>query len=164
MNGSKPFLFARPLPILIFILIAVVLDQAIKIAVDTYLPLQEAVPVVPFLYLYRTYNLGGGFSMMSGMDGWFIVGMRMLIVVFVVWLWRRTPADHRFAHTGFAMIIAGALGNLLDRFLYGHVIDYVLFHTGSWSFAVFNLADSFITIGACLVVIDEFVRPKAKKN
>jgi signal peptidase II len=164
MSDRKPFLFSRPLPILIFILLAVVLDQAIKIWVDTTLPLHEAVPVAPFFYLYRTYNLGVAFSMLAGMDGWFIVGMRIVIVIFVVWLWRRTPADHRFAHTGFAMIVAGAIGNLLDRFLYGHVIDYVLFHTGSWSFAVFNLADSFISVGAALVILDEFLRSRKARS
>jgi len=163
VSGPKPFLFSRPLPIVLFVLVALIADQAIKIAVDRTLPFQEAVPVLPFFYLYRTYNLGVAFSMLSGMDGWFIVGMRICIVLFVLWMWRRTPADHRFAHTGFAMIIAGALGNILDRFLYGHVVDYVLFHTGSWSFAVFNLADSFITVGACLVVLDEILRSRKAK-
>ena len=158
--SAKPALFSRPLPILIFIVIAVILDQAIKIVVDHWLPLQEMVPVIPMLALYRTYNLGVAFSMLSGMDGWFIVGMRIIIVGFVLWLWRRTP-DHRWlAHLGFALIIAGALGNLIDRFLYGHVIDYVLFHTETWSFAVFNLADSFITIGAGCVILDELLLPK----
>ncbi|MDK4713141.1 signal peptidase II [Rhizobium sp. CNPSo 4039] len=159
----KPALFSRPLPILIFIVVAVILDQAIKIMVDNWLPLQEMVPVIPMLALYRTYNLGVAFSMLSGMDGWFIVGMRLVIVAFVLWLWRRTP-DHRWlAHTGFALIIAGALGNLLDRFLYGHVIDYILFHTQTWSFAVFNLADSFITVGAGCVILDELLMPKKPK-
>ncbi len=158
--SAKPALFSRPLPILIFIVIAVILDQAVKIMVDHWLPLQEVVPVIPMLALYRTYNLGVAFSMLSGMDGWFIVGMRLVIVAFVIWLWRRTP-DHRWiAHLGFALIIAGALGNLIDRFLYGHVIDYVLFHTETWSFAVFNLADSFITIGAACVILDELLLPK----
>lgn len=160
--AAKPALFSRPLPILIFIIIAVILDQAVKIMVDHWLPLQEMVPVIPMLALYRTYNLGVAFSMLSGMDGWFIVGMRLVIVAFVIWLWRRTP-DHRWiAHLGFALIIAGALGNLIDRFLYGHVIDYVLFHTETWSFAVFNLADSFITIGAGCVILDELLSPKGK--
>ncbi|KAI1693426.1 signal peptidase (SPase) II domain-containing protein [Ditylenchus destructor] len=109
------------------------------------------VPVAPFLALYRTYNLGVAFSMLEDMHGWFIVSMRLVIVVFVLWLWRKTAADRTFAHLGFAFIIAGAAGNLLDRFFYGHVIDYILFHTQTWSFAVFNLADSFITIGAACV-------------
>lgn len=159
-TAARPALFSKPLPIIVFIVIAVILDQVIKIAVDNFLPLQEAVPVVPMLALYRTYNLGVAFSMLSGMDGWFIVGMRLIIVAFVIWLWRRTANDRWLAHLGFALIIAGALGNLVDRFLYGHVIDYILFHTETWSFAVFNLADSFITIGAGCVILDEFFGPK----
>ncbi|MGR6466995.1 signal peptidase II [Rhizobium sp. PAMB 3182] len=162
MTQTSGFL-RNPVAIILFIVLAVAADQAVKIAVDHYLPFQQAVPVMPMLALYRTYNLGVAFSMLSGMEGWFIVGMRLAIVAFVIWLWRRTDPDRHFAHVGFAMIIAGALGNLFDRFLYGHVIDYVLFYTSTWSFAVFNLADSFITIGAVLVVIDEFLGSKAQK-
>jgi signal peptidase II len=145
---------------LIVIVIAVILDQVVKIAVENYLPMQEAVPLLPVLALYRTYNLGVAFSLLSGMEREFIVGMRVLIVAFVLWLWRRTPKERPFAHSGFALIIAGAIGNLIDGFAYGHVIDYILFHTETWSFAVFNLADSFITIGAGLVILDELFGPK----
>ena len=152
--------FSRPLPILLLVVAAILADQASKILVDSLLPLHEAVPVMPFLALFRTYNLGVAFSMLSGMDGWFIVGMRLLIVAFVIWLWKRTPGERLFAHPGYALIIAGAAGNLIDRFLYGHVVDFILVHTESWSFAVFNLADSFITIGAGLVILDELVGKK----
>jgi signal peptidase II len=158
----KSTLFSRPWPILVFVVLAVLADQLIKIAVEAYLPLQQAVHVVPFLALYRTYNLGVAFSMLDHMDGWFIVGMRLVIVAFVLWMWRRTPKDRVFAHTGFALIIAGAIGNLLDRFLYGHVIDYILVYTETWSFAVFNLADSFITIGAGCVILDELMSSHRK--
>ncbi|MGR9169830.1 signal peptidase II [Rhizobium sp. KDH_Rht_773_N] len=161
---ARPALFSRPLPILIFILIAVILDQIVKIAVDRYLPLQEAVPVIPMLALYRTYNLGVAFSMLSGMDGWFIVGMRLIIVAFVLYLWHRTAKDRWLAHLGYALIIAGAIGNLIDRFAYGHVIDYILFHTETWSFAVFNLADSFITVGAGCVILDEMLQKPKKPD
>ena len=157
---ERPTLLARPLPILIFIVIAVALDQIVKIVVDHTLPMQEPVHLFPMLALYRTYNLGVAFSMLSGMDGWFIIGMRLIIVAFVIWLWHRTNKQRTFAHLGYALIIAGALGNLIDRFLYGHVIDYILFHTETWSFAVFNLADSFITIGAGCVILDELIQPK----
>jgi signal peptidase II len=151
---------SRPLTAVIVIIIAVILDQAIKIAVENYLPMHEAVPVMPFLALFRTYNLGVAFSLLSGMEREFIVGMRIVIVAFVIWLWRRTPTSRTFAHTGFALIIAGAIGNLIDGLVYGHVIDYILFYTQTWSFAVFNLADSFITIGAGLVILDELVGAK----
>ncbi|WP_105370461.1 signal peptidase II [Neorhizobium huautlense] len=159
MTERATFL-SRPLVALIVIVVAVVLDQVVKIAVENYLPMEEAVPLLPVLALYRTYNLGVAFSLLSGMEREFIIGMRIVIVAFVVWLWRRTPRDRAFAHAGFALIIAGAIGNLIDGFLYGHVIDYILFHTATWSFAVFNLADSFITVGAGLVVLDELFGPK----
>jgi signal peptidase II len=163
----RPTLFSRPWPIVIFILIALLLDQAIKQAVEAFLPMEEAVHVVPMLALYRVYNYGVAFSMLSGMEGWFIVSMRLVVVAFVLWLWRRTPKDRFFAHFGYAMIIAGALGNLIDRVLYGYVIDYVLFYTETWSFAVFNLADAFISIGAGAIVLDEILQAKggiAKKR
>ncbi|CAN7146199.1 signal peptidase II [Neorhizobium sp. LjRoot104] len=159
MTGHKALL-SRPLVALVVIVFAVILDQVVKIAVEKYLPMQEAVPLLPVLALYRTYNLGVAFSLLSGMEREFIVGMRVLIVAFVLWLWRRTPKERPFAHSGFALIVAGAIGNLIDGFAYGHVIDYILFHTETWSFAVFNLADSFITIGAGLVILDELFGPK----
>lgn len=164
MEITKPALFSRLVPAVSLIVIALILDQVIKIMVETYLPLQEMVPVVPFLALYRTYNLGVAFSMLADMEGWFIVTMRLVIVAFVIWLWRKTDDDRTFAHLGFALIIAGAAGNIFDRFLYGHVIDYILFHTQTWSFAVFNLADSFITIGAGCVILDEILHARAKKS
>lgn len=161
---AKPALFSRPAPAIALILLALLADQIIKLLVEKYLPLQEMVPVIPFLALYRTYNLGVAFSMLSGMEGWAIVTMRLLIVAFVIWLWRKTDADRTFAHLGFALIIAGAAGNIFDRFLYGHVVDYILFHTETWSFAVFNLADSFITIGAGCVILDELLQAKAARK
>ena len=154
MTDRVPLL-SRPLPVAIFIVLALILDQAVKMAVEAYLPMHEAVAVLPMLALYRTYNYGVAFSMLSGMDGWFIVGLRLVVVAFVIWLWRQTPKARGVAHAGYALIIAGALGNLIDRFLFGYVIDYILFYTETWSFAVFNLADSFITIGAGLVILDE---------
>lgn len=156
-------LFSRPLPALLLIVMALVLDQVIKAAVEAYLPLHEPVHVVPMLALYRTHNLGVAFSMLSGMDGWFIVGMRLAIVTLVLWLWKNTPSDRHFTHLGYALIVAGAVGNLVDRFVYGHVVDYVLFYTDTWSFAVFNLADSLISLGAVAVVVDEFVASRKRK-
>lgn len=159
---EKTALFSRPLPILVLVIVAMLLDQAIKIAVEMWLPFQQSVPVFPMLALYRTYNYGVAFSMLSGMEGWFIVSMRLLVVAFVLWLWQRTPKDRFFAHLGYAMIIAGALGNLVDRLIFGYVIDYVLFHTETWSFAVFNLADSFISIGAGSIILDELLQMKKR--
>ncbi|MCJ8520407.1 signal peptidase II [Pseudorhizobium tarimense] len=162
MNSPNPAL-SRPAVAALIIVVAVILDQAIKFAVEAYLPLQEAVPLLPVLALYRTYNLGVAFSLLSGMEREFIIGMRIVIVGFVIWLWRRTPPDRSLTHLGFALIIAGAIGNLIDGFLYCHVVDYILFHAATWSFAVFNLADSFISIGAALVILDEIFGGENKR-
>ncbi|MCX8995771.1 signal peptidase II [Rhizobiaceae bacterium BDR2-2] len=155
-----PF-FSRPAVAAVVVIVALVIDQIVKAAVEAWLPLHQDVPVLPFLALYRTYNLGVAFSLLADMDGWFIVGMRLIIVGFVLWLWKRTPQSHWLAHLGFALVIAGALGNIIDRFVYGHVVDYILFHTGNWSFAVFNLADTWISAGAALIFLNEFFAPKA---
>lgn len=162
--NQQTAIFARPLPAALLMVFALVLDQAIKYIVEVTLPLHQAVPVMPMLALYRTHNLGVAFSMLSGADGWFIVGLRLAIVAFVFWLWRRTSPKHHFAHLGFVMVIAGAVGNIIDRFVYGHVIDYVLFYTQTWSFAVFNLADSLITVGAGLILLDELLIMTARKD
>lgn len=156
-------IFSRPAIALTLIVLAVVLDQGIKFLVEAHLPLQEAVPVMPMLALYRTYNLGVAFSFLSGLEREFIIGMRIVIVTFVLWLWYRSPKDRAFAHLGFTLIVAGAIGNLIDGFLYGHVVDYILFHTSTWSFAVFNLADSFISIGAACVILDELFGSRTTK-
>lgn len=158
--SERQVLFSRPLPIAVFILLALIADQLIKYLVEIYLPFNQAVHVVPMLALYRTYNYGVAFLMLSGMEGWFIVGMRLAVVAFVLWLWKRTPKDRFFAHFGYALIIAGALGNLVDRLIFGYVIDYILFYTETWSFAVFNLADTFITIGAGAIILDELLHAK----
>ncbi|TPW28067.1 signal peptidase II [Martelella alba] len=150
---------------ILFVFVAVALDQMIKAAVEYFLPFHRAVEVLPFLALYRTYNLGIAFSMFSDANGYLIVGARIIIVAFVSWFWWRSDARRSLLQLGLALIVSGALGNIIDRFVYGHVIDYVLFHVGNWSFAVFNLADSFITIGAVLVFLDEFLLGlSGKKN
>lgn len=158
--SARAVLFSRLVPAILFIATAVLLDQAIKLAVETWLPFQREVAVMPSLSLYRTYNYGVAFSMMAGTGGWFIVGLRVVVIGFVLWLWRRTPDDRFLPHLGFAMIIAGALGNLVDGLLLGYVIDYVLFYVGDWSFAVFNLADAFITLGAGAIILEELLMAK----
>jgi signal peptidase II len=157
---QKASIFSKPLVAGIIVLMALVIDQVVKVLVEAYLPLQEAVAVVPHLALYRTYNLGVAFSMLSDLDGWFIVTMRLVIVAFVIWVWKKTENDRSFSHLGFALIVAGAAGNIFDRFLYGHVVDYILFYTQTWSFAVFNLADAFISVGAACVVLDELLHSR----
>tara|TARA_R110002020_G_scaffold442652_1_gene653798 strand:- start:518 stop:979 length:462 start_codon:yes stop_codon:yes gene_type:complete len=136
---------------------AVALDQMIKWLVETRLPFHEMVPVIPMLALYRTWNEGIAFSLLRDLPDTWLLALTALVIVFVSYLWWKNPRGRAIAHFGYALIISGALGNLIDRAVYGHVVDYILFHTETWSFAVFNLADSFISVGAALIVLDELV-------
>jgi signal peptidase II len=145
------------------------LDQAAKAAVEVRLPFEQVVPVMPFLSLFRTWNKGISFSLLAAFGDRLLIAIAVAVTIFVLVLaWRTDPAQ-RLARAGYAFIVAGALGNLIDRVAYGHVVDFILVHTESWTFAVFNLADAFISVGAALVVLQEVMaalddRRKAAKN
>lgn len=151
-------------PYLLLVVAAVALDQWIKHLVQTRMEMFEKIDILPFLALFRTYNTGVAFSMLSFVDGWGLMAISAVIIVFVLYLAVRTEPGHVFARTGFALIVGGAAGNLVDRALLDHVVDYVLFHTPVWSFAVFNLADAFITVGAGLVILQELLNWHAERK
>ena len=145
--------------------LAVAADQWVKHLVETRLQMHETIDVLPFLALFRTYNTGVAFSMFASIGDLGLIAISAAVVLFVLYLAARTAPGQVVARTGFALIIGGALGNIIDRALLGHVIDYVLFHTPVWSFAVFNLADALITVGAVLVIVEELLvwrRSRAK--
>ena len=137
------------------VLAAVLADQVTKLWVETSLPWQEAVPVLPFLSWFRTYNTGIAFSLLSSLSGEVMIALTGAILLAVLWLWWAVQPPRLATTLGFALIAGGAIGNLVDRVVLGHVVDFILFHVGNWSFAVFNLADSCITIGAALIILDE---------
>lgn len=135
--------------------VVVGIDQWVKHLVETRLDFQVREPVLPFLALYRTYNDGIAFSLLRGVGEVGLIAVSMAIIAFVVYLALRAGPGFGFARIGFVLIVGGALGNLIDRAVQGHVIDYIMVHTETWSFAVFNLADAFISVGAGLVIIEE---------
>lgn len=147
----------RAVPYVALVAAAVALDQWIKALVVAGMELGQQIDLLPFLALYRTTNTGIAFSMLSGLGGAGLAVIALAIIGLMVWLASRTRPDQMMARIGFSLIIGGAVGNLIDRTLLGHVIDYVLFHTPVWSFAVFNLADAFISVGAAVVVLAEFL-------
>lgn len=138
-------------------LAAAFIDQWAKNLVVAGMELYEHVELLPVLSLYHTRNTGIAFSFLSGFDDGVMVVLTGAVMAFILWLAVRTGPEQALARLGFALILGGALGNIVDRASLGYVVDYVLFHVGTWSFAVFNLADAFITIGALLVVAEEFL-------
>lgn len=149
MNSKRFF------SLITIIIVAVLTDQIIKYLVETGMDYQQQIDVLPFLALFRVHNDGIAFSMLSGMHDVALIALTIIVIGFVSYLWWSTSPDRWISRTGFALIIGGAIGNLIDRSVHGYVIDYILFHLPSWSFAVFNLADAYISVGAALVVIEE---------
>lgn len=155
----------------VLIVLLVVIDQLSKWMVETSLPLQQQIELIPYLSLFRTYNYGVAFSLLDGLGQWPLVIMTTLIIGFVFWLWRGLEPYRVLSSLGYALIIGGAIGNLIDRVVLGKVVDMILFHIDSlgFKFAVFNLADTFITMGAIAIIVDEFLvwknsRPSSNHN
>ncbi len=142
---------------LLLYVIILVLDQIIKAWVESNLPFHQAVEILPFFSLYYTFNTGIAFSFLSFLSPTMLVGFTVLITLIMLFLWWFSRHDGLLSSLGFGMILGGALGNIIDRAFYGHVIDYVLLHGFGYSFAVFNLADSALTLGVFLILLSTII-------
>ena len=147
------------------LVITVGLDQLIKYWVVDTLAVGEEIDLLPFLSLYHARNPGIAFSMLSSVSDWGLIALTLCIICFVIWLWKNAGPEKSLSRFGFLLVIGGAIGNLIDRIRFHYVIDYISFHIdGVFSFAIFNLADSFITVGAVLIVLDELLHWKREKQ
>ena len=132
-------------------------DQITKQLVIRSIERFESIPVLPVLNWVHMHNRGAAFSMMSQMPPWFFVLLGVAVSVgILVWM-RRNPFGQRLVASGLALILGGALGNVIDRVRLGHVTDFVDFHIDDWHFAAFNVADAAITVGAGLLILDMVV-------
>ena len=148
----------------LIIVFAVTSDQYIKFLVESGMDYNQQIDLLPFLALYRTHNEGIAFSMLSWLHDGGLVAMTVAVIGFVSYLWWTTAPERVISRIGFALIIGGALGNLIDHSLLGYVVDYILFHLPSWSFAVFNMADVYISTGAALIILDELVQWRKSRS
>lgn len=137
-------------------LVVLVLDQWTKGWAEAALRMYQPVEVLPFFNLTLAYNEGAAFSFLAGAGGWqrwFFAGIALIAsVVILVWLVR--GRDTRMVAAALALILGGALGNLWDRLALGHVVDFLDFHWAGYHFPAFNIADSAITVGAALIILD----------
>ena len=135
----------------------VVVDLATKQAILAHFRTGEELPVLPFFSLVLAFNPGAAFSFLAGHSGWqrwLFTGIAIVASVVIVWLLRRGGSTLFCA--GLALILGGALGNLWDRLTIGQVVDFLLFHWRGWHYPAFNVADSAITVGAGLLIVDSF--------
>jgi signal peptidase II len=138
--------------------IVIALDQASKVWMVHHLFLFQRVHLLSVLDIILTYNTGAAFSMLADAAGWqrwvFVALALGVSVILIVWLRRLAAATQGLIASGLALIVGGALGNMIDRLRLGHVTDFILAHWGPHYFPAFNLADSAITIGAGLLLLD----------
>ena len=144
--------------------LVIVLDQVTKYWVSQSLAPGESVPVMPFFNLVLTYNTGAAFSFLSRASGWqrgFFIVIAALASLFIIYFIRRYHQEKRFSF-GLSLILGGALGNLWDRIVLGHVVDFLDFYVQAYHWPAFNVADSAITCGAVLLIWDSFYKPASR--
>lgn len=140
--------------------IVIVLDQFTKTLILGDFSYGESRPVTSFFNVVRVHNTGAAFSFLAGASGWqrwFFVALGIVASVVIVWMLKKHPTQKLFCFA-VAMILGGALGNVIDRLLHGYVVDFIQLHYAGRAFPSFNLADSAITLGAICLILDELLR------
>jgi len=144
--------------------VVIALDQWTKQVVLGRFTEGESLPVTSFFNLVLAFNTGAAFSFLANAGGWqrgFFITIALVASVVILWLLRKHAREPMFAG-GLALILGGAIGNVWDRIWLGKVVDFLLFHYQGWAWPAFNVADSAITLGAALLIIDSF-RPSRRE-
>lgn len=142
--------------------VVLLLDQITKLAVidrlDAYI---DVIPLTGFFNLVHVHNSGAAFSLFADQPGWqrwFFLSIAIIATVVIIYLLKKT-AGRRLFSAALALILGGAVGNVIDRVWYGYVIDFLDFYLGAWHFPAFNVADSAISVGAALLIWDSMRKP-----
>ncbi len=141
-------------------LLVLLLDQFTKVLVLGAFQLGDSTPLTSFFNLVRVHNYGAAFSFLASAGGWqrwFFTGIGVVATLFMLWMLRSHAGQTLFC-LAISLILGGAVGNVVDRLLHGYVIDFLDFFWGRWHFPAFNIADSAITVGAALLILDEILR------
>ena len=141
-------------------LAAVLFDQFTKTLILGSFQLNDSVTVTSFFNVVRVHNTGAAFSFLAAAGGWqrwFFVGLGAAAALFIVWM-LRSHSGQRLFSWALALILGGALGNVIDRLMHGYVVDFIQVHYQASYFPSFNVADSAITVGAALLILDELRR------
>lgn len=146
-------------------LITLLLDQLTKITVVGAFQLGETLPITSYFNLVRVHNPGAAFSFLADAGGWqrwFFTGLGVVAAGVMLYLLRMHTGQTLFC-LALSLLLGGAVGNVIDRVIYSHVIDFLDFYYGTWHFPAFNVADSAISVGAALLILDELLRVRRGK-
>ena len=140
--------------------VILLVDQFTKVLIVGFYQLGDSTTVTSFFNVVRVHNSGAAFSFLAGSSGWqrwFFTVIGLAAAALIMWLLKSHSGQKLFA-LALACILGGAIGNVIDRLLYGYVVDFLDFHWHGWHFPAFNVADSAITIGAACLILDELLR------
>jgi signal peptidase II len=147
-------------------MLVVVFDQVSKLAISGSMHLYQSIPIMPYVNLTYVHNTGAAFSFLSDAGGWqrwFFAGLAVVIsVVIAVWLARLKQHETLLA-VALSLVLGGAIGNLIDRLAYGYVIDFIDIYYQTWHWPAFNVADSSITLGVFLMLLESFGLVKSEE-
>ena len=141
-------------------LIILIADQFTKVLIVGFYQLHDSTLVTSLFNVVRWHNSGAAFSFLAGSSGWqrwFFTVIGLAAAALILWLLKSHSGQKLFSFA-LACILGGAIGNVIDRLLYGYVVDFLDFHWHDWHFPAFNVADSAITIGAACLILDELLR------
>ena len=141
-------------------LVILMADQFTKVLIVGTYQLGDSTLVTQFFNVVRVHNSGAAFSFLAGAGGWqrwFFTVIGVGAALLILWL-LKSHAGQKLFSFAMACILGGAIGNVIDRLLYGYVVDFLDFHGLSWHFPAFNIADSAITVGAACLILDELLR------
>jgi signal peptidase II len=158
--GSRKSWAQKLAPWLGLAALIVLVDQATKLAIERVYDYGDVHPITGFFNLVLTYNKGAAFSFLAGASGWqkhFLTAIGIVASLFILYLLARHGTQKLFS-LALALILGGAVGNVIDRIAHGHVIDFLDFHWRGWHWPAFNVADSAIVCGAALLILDELLR------
>ena len=151
VNAAKPPGPASRLGVLV-LAATLIIDQVTKLLADANLDFDTPVDILPILSLHLTYNPGIAFSFLTGSDSGILLSGVILVTIIVIVLWARANEGGRLATVGFGLIVGGAIGNIVDRIMHGHVVDFLRLHIVERELFVFNLADFALTIGPIILI------------
>ncbi len=137
--------------------VVIALDQITKVLASAQLVLHEPVPVMPFFNLTLMHNTGAAFSFLSqagGWQRWFFVAVAVGVSLSLAWWLHQLRRGQLWLAASLALVLGGALGNVWDRIMLGYVVDFVDLYYGDWHWPAFNVADSAITVGAIMLLLD----------
>ncbi len=143
----------------------IVADQATKWLIVGHYRLGDYTPVTGFFNIVRAHNTGAAFSFLAGAAGWqrwFFTVIGAAAAIFIIWLLRQHAGQRLFSFA-LALLLGGAVGNVIDRLQHGYVVDFLDFYWSGWHFPAFNVADSAITIGAACLIWDELRRVRGRR-